>query len=112
MADEQDRAEALDDDAEPEPLPDHLLGAQAYGAAGAEPHADEPVARRAAREEPEQRPIPAGVEDDDPTLHDVATERESPRPAEEAAMHVVGEGGPVAPDDLEDDGAPSSPSSG
>jgi hypothetical protein len=93
--DEQDRAEALDDDAEPMVAPDHLVGAQAYGAAGAEPHATEPVARRAAREEPELGLAEIGDEargvqrTDDPTLHDVATERAAPPPAEEAAMHVV-----------------------
>lgn len=103
MADEQDRAEALDDDEDVVIPPEHPLGAQAYGAAGAEPHADEPVARRAAREEPEEIP---GVDDeiepevvldpDDPiggdaTLRDTAAERSAATPAEEAALHLTDE---------------------
>lgn len=132
MADEQDRAEALDEDKLGEFPPEKPPGAQAYGAAGAEPHADEPVAARAAREEPEEMPSeqPATVadadskderigeeeegpvrsirssdpsagpfavlsEDDptggDPSLRDVAPEKASVAPAEEAAMHVVDE---------------------
>jgi hypothetical protein len=92
MADAQDRAEALDDDklggAFP---PDTLMGAQAYGAAGAEPHAGESVVARAAREEPEQRPEPTGIPAEDDLVDDVAQEREAPIPAEEAAVHVIDE---------------------
>lgn len=107
MADEQDRAEALDEDKIGEFPPDKPPGAQAYGAAGAEPHADEPIAARAAREEPEELPLdqPATGSDPDeatlsvddpqggdPSLRDVATEKAATRPAEVAAMHVVDEG--------------------
>jgi hypothetical protein len=111
MADEQDRAEALDDDNIGEPAPDHLLGAQAYGAAGAEPHAVESVAARAGREEPEELPLdplptssdgPRSEEDivsGDDTLRDVAQEKEAPIPAEEAALHVVDEDGLDLPAD-------------
>ena len=92
MPDEQDRAEALDEDAEPVVAPDRPLGSQAYGAAGAEPHADEPIARRAAREEPEERPgdrsSDAPPDEPGPATDDVATERAAPPPAEEDAMHV------------------------
>lgn len=114
MADEQDRAEELDDEAIGAPAPDHLMGAQAYGAAGVEPHAGESVAQRAAREQPEPKlgdegPLADG--EDDPTLHDVATEREAPVPAELAAMHLVNEGGPIeddrlSPADLPEDDMP------
>lgn len=104
MADEQDQAEALDDDKLGEFPPEKPPGAAAYGAAGAEPHAGESVAQRAAREEPEDIPLPslptagdpdvAVLSDDDPlagdpTLRDVAQEKAGVRPAEEAAMHVV-----------------------
>src|SRR3954465_9943606 len=49
MSDEQDQAEAIDpdelgDDPAANFPPEKPPGAQAYGAAGAEPHADEPVA--------------------------------------------------------------------
>lgn len=107
MADAQDKAEALDDDElTGEFPPDKLMGAEAYGAAGADPGAPESVARRAAREEPEERPLPPAAaasdptvavrseEDDfsgDETLRDVVQEREAPAPAEEAAMHAVDE---------------------
>lgn len=67
MQDEQDRAEALDDDKGGDPAPDKPPGAQAYGAAGAEPHAVESVASRAAREEPDVLPVdpeaPVGTDD-------------------------------------------------
>ncbi len=107
MTAEQHRAEALDEDKIGEVPPEKPPGAQAYGAAGAEPHADEPIAARAAREEPEEVPLdqPATSsdpdvavlsEDDpqagDPTLRDVAPEKAATLPAEEAAMHVVDEG--------------------
>lgn len=108
MADAQDKAEMLDDDElDGEFPPDKLLGAEAYGEAGAQPGAPESVARRAAREEPEERPLDpldaAGdpdalvldPEDDfggDPSLRDVVQEREAPVPAEEAAIHVIDEG--------------------
>lgn len=93
MSDPQDRAEQLDDDAiGGEFPPDKLLGAQAYGAAGAEPHAPEGVAARAAREEPEERPEPSGIPDDDDLVDDVVQEREAPIPAEEAAVHAIDEG--------------------
>ncbi|MEZ5179424.1 MAG: hypothetical protein R2746_14420 [Acidimicrobiales bacterium] len=92
MAEEQDRAEQLDDDKFDGGFPpDKLLGAQAYGAAGAEPHAVESVAARAAREEPEEgagppsddgRPMGTDVTDD------VVQELEAPLDAEDAAMHV------------------------
>ncbi len=104
MADEQDRAEELDDDGIGAPAPDHLMGAQAFGAAGVEPHAGESVAQRAARENPEPElgdvgPLNQG-EGVDPTLHDFATELEAPVPAELAAMHEVDEDGPLADDRL------------
>jgi hypothetical protein len=108
MADEQDRAEALDDDElDGEYPPDKLLGAEAYGAAGTEPGAPESVAQRAAREEPEEVPLDRPLTSGDPeavvladgddftgdeTLRDVVQEREAPIPAEEAAIHVVDEG--------------------
>ena len=76
MPDEQDRAEALDDDELGEMPPDKPLGAQAYGAAGAEPHADESVRRRAAREEPDEL---------DPWADDTGG------PAEAAAVHMIDE---------------------
>ena len=91
MSDAQDRAEALDDDvfAGGEFPPDKLLGAQAYGAAGAEPHADENITARAAREEPEE---PLGYPDEDVTdRYDVVQEMEAPIAAEEAAMHAFDE---------------------
>ena len=97
MADPQDRAEALDDDAEPMVAPDRPPGVQAYGAAGTDPPTSEPVARRAAREEPEPvpgqepPPPPVRVGPRDETLDDVATERAAPVPAEVDAMHVVAE---------------------
>jgi hypothetical protein len=92
MADEQDHAEALDDDKlGGEFPPDTLIGAQAYGAAGAEPHAVESVAARAAREEPEQLPEPTGIPAEDDLVDDVAQEREAPIPAEAAAVHVIDE---------------------
>lgn len=114
MPDEQDHAEELDDEATGAPAPDHLMGAQAYGAAGVEPHAGESVAQRAAREEPEPKlgdegPLDDG--EDDPTLHDVATEREAPIPSELAAMHLVDDGEPIddvrlSPADLPEDDLP------
>jgi hypothetical protein len=92
MADEQDRAETVDDEViGGEYPPDTLLGAQAYGAAGAEPHAVESVAARAAKEEPEQLPEPTGIPADDDLVDDVVQEREAPIPAEEAAVHVIDE---------------------
>lgn len=91
MTDGQDRAEALDDDKiGGEFPPDHLIGAEAYGEAGAEPGAPESVERRAAREEPEQRPEPTGEPGED-EIDDTVQEHEAPRPAEEAAVHVVDE---------------------
>lgn len=104
MANEQDQAEALDEDKLGEFPPEKPPGAQDYGAAGAEPHAGESVARRAAREEPEEvplEPLPttgdpdvAVLADDDPTAgdpttRDVAQEKAATRPAEEAALNVV-----------------------
>lgn len=107
MADAQDKAETLDDDElTGEFPPDKLMGAEAYGAAGADLGAPESVARRAAREEPEERPLPPTATTSDPavavrseeddfsgdeTLRDVVQEREAPVPAEEAAMHAVDE---------------------
>ncbi|CAN5697327.1 hypothetical protein BH10ACT1_BH10ACT1_23530 [soil metagenome] len=107
MADAQDRANALDDDElGGEYPPDKLMGAEAYGEAGAEPGAPEDVAKRAAREEPEERPgdpylligedgvvlAPDDAFAGDPSLRDVVQEREAPVPAEEAALHVIDEG--------------------
>jgi hypothetical protein len=104
MADEQDQAEALDEDKLGEFPPEKPPGAQAYGAAGAEPYAGESVAQRAAREEPEEvplEPLPTAgdpevavlADDDpaegDPTTGDVAQEKAEVRPAEEQALHVV-----------------------
>lgn len=103
MADEQDRAEALDEDNIGEFPPEKLLGAEAYGAAGADPGAPEGVIARAARENPEEVPSEDGSgadldllvlsEDDpvagDPSTRDVATEKGDTRTAEESAMHVV-----------------------
>ncbi len=105
MADEQDRAEALDEDKLGEMPPEHPPGAQAYGAAGAEPHATESVIARAARENPEERPSLDGalmneareilsVDDPtggDPSLRDTAAEKSATLSAEESAMHVVDE---------------------
>lgn len=93
MARDQDDAERLDDDAlDGEYPPDKLLGAQTYGAAGAEPHAVESVAARAAREEPEEGAGPPS--DQQPIGTDfeggMAQDREAPVPAEEAALHVEG----------------------
>lgn len=109
MADEQKKAERLDDDElTGEFPPDKLMGAEAYGEAGSNPGAPESVARRAAREEPEERPLPPAATAEDPavavrsdeddfsgdeTLRDVVQEREAPVPAEEAALHPVEEPG-------------------
>lgn len=113
MGDAQDRAVNLDDDQlGGEFPPDKLLGAEAYGEAGAEPGAPESVVKRAAREEPEERPLePLPTTSDegaldpatgplDPTddfggqedLRDVVQEREAPQAAEEAAIHAIDEG--------------------
>jgi hypothetical protein len=70
MADEQDRAEALDADVvdahqrgDDETLgaypPDRLQGANQYGVTAAEESVDEPLAERVSREEPEWRPADA-----------------------------------------------------
>lgn len=120
MQDEQDRAEALDDDKGGDPAPDRPPGAQAYGAAGAEPHATESVVARAAREEPDPTtdpdfelppPDPDRIVEaddpsrmvDDPALADIATERAAPRPAEELAVQDPDEYRPIPEADLEDD---------
>lgn len=103
MADEQDQAEETDDEAIGAPAPDHLRGAQAFGAAGVEPHAGESVAQRAAREQPEPKlgdEGPLDPELKDPTLSDVALEREAPVAAELQAMHLVDEDGLVDDDRL------------
>lgn len=107
MVDAQDRAEGLDDDElDGEFPPDKLIGAEAYGEAGAEPGAPEDVAKRAAREEPEEVPLERpGTEGDldamvldpdddfggDPSQRDVVQEREAPMAAEVAAIHVIDE---------------------
>lgn len=107
MADAQDKAESLDDDKVGSDFPpDKLLGAEAYGEAGAEPGAPESVVKRSAREEPEELPLqppptqsdPDGgalaVGDDfsgDPSLRETVQEAEAPVAAEEAAMHVIDE---------------------
>lgn len=121
MVDEQDRAEMLDDDAQPMVAPDKPPGAQAYGAAGAEPHAVESVARRAAREEPElwETRSPGSGAEEPPPDDDFATERAAPPPAEVAAMQVVGveerpdddpgEEPPVEERDVSDPGGDSDP---
>ena len=106
MSDAQDRAEALDDDQfAGEFPPDKLLGAEAYGAAGADPGAPESVIARAAREEPEL--LPEDVADEPFEPDDLAGEggsvsggvqdREAPLDAEDAAMHLVDD--PVFDDD-------------
>ena len=113
MADEQDRAESLDDDKlPPELAPDEPYGVDRYGTTAAEERWDEPIAERVTAEVPDDgrddvdvdegldlvepdeglRPDtePAAVaravlpEDDDTAL-----EREGVRPAEQAAMHIV-----------------------
>jgi hypothetical protein len=97
MSDPQDVAESLDDDKFGGGYPpDTLLGAQAYGAAGAEPHATESVVARAAREEPDDLAAALGrdadgipAEETDP--EEIVQEREAPRPAEEAALHIAGD---------------------
>lgn len=96
-----------DDELTGEYPPEKLMGAEAYGAAGTDPGAPESVIARAAREEPEEEPLPSGTagsgdptidvlspEDDfagDETLRDVVQEREAPAPAEEAALHLIDE---------------------
>lgn len=80
MQDEQDRAEALDDDKGGDPAPDKPPGAQAYGAAGAEPHATESVAARAAREEPDVLPEDPEREVDESLLDQAALEGTAPVP--------------------------------
>ncbi|WP_421120894.1 hypothetical protein ACE2AJ_06270 [Aquihabitans daechungensis] len=91
MGDSQDQAESLDEDTiGGEYPPDKLMGAEAYGEAGAEPGAPESVERRAAREEPEERPEPLGYPDDD-AVDDAVQEHEAPIPAEEAAVHEIDE---------------------
>lgn len=106
MSDAQDRAEALDDDKVGGDFPpDHLLGAQAYGAAGADPGAPESVIARAAREEPEERPGDAsfdpeaerGLAGEGGSVEQTAQDLEAPRAAEDAAMHLVDD--PVFDDD-------------
>jgi hypothetical protein len=104
--DPQDEAEALDDDRlDGEYPPESPLGVDAYGTTGAEERWDEPLAERVAREEPDddraRRDLPeveglGALDDGDPlagddTLRDVAQEREAPVPAEEDAVHVVGD---------------------
>jgi hypothetical protein len=97
MSDPQDLAESLDDDKfGGDYPPDKLLGAQAYGAAGAEPHATENVTARAAREEPDDLAEALdreadGIPPEESSSEAVVQEREAPRPAEEAALHVTGE---------------------
>ncbi|QYG91481.1 hypothetical protein HC251_02865 [Iamia sp. SCSIO 61187] len=90
MSDQQ-RAEALDDDKlGAEVPPEEPLGVEEYGTTPAEEAWDEPLEERIAREEPD---VPVGDhergEPSDPTLSDVAQEREGAVPAEEAALHVV-----------------------
>jgi hypothetical protein len=97
MSDGQDRAEALDDDKfGGEFPPDHLVGAQAYGAAGTDPGAPESVEQRAAREAPEERPgdrpEPTGYPDEEGSVEATVQDMEAPIAAEDAAVHVVDEG--------------------
>lgn len=97
MSDPQDIAESLDDDKiGGDYPPDKLLGAQAYGAAGAEPHATESVVARAAREEPDDLAAALerssdGIPPEETHPEEMVQEREAPRPAEEAALHVTGD---------------------
>ncbi|MEZ5137584.1 MAG: hypothetical protein R2702_04610 [Acidimicrobiales bacterium] len=106
MSDAQDRAEALDDDRfTGEFPPDHLVGAEAYGAAGADPGAPEGVIARAAREEPEVIPedaaeepyAPDGLAGDGGSVEGSVQDLEAPLDAEDAAMHLVDD--PVFDDD-------------
>lgn len=88
---EQQRAEALDDDKlGDEVAPEEPVGVEEYGTTPAEEAWDEPLEERLAREEPDVSvPDEERVEPGDPTLSDVAQEREGAVPAEEAAVHVV-----------------------
>jgi hypothetical protein len=90
MSDQQ-RAEALDDDKLGDAFPPEApLGVDEYGTTRAEEAWDEPLEERLAREEPDVLvPDEERVEPSDPTLSDVAQEREGAVPAEEAAIHVV-----------------------
>ncbi|HRW36103.1 MAG TPA: hypothetical protein P5254_00285 [Aquihabitans sp.] len=106
MSDAQDRAEALDDDRfTGEFPPDQLIGAEAYGAAGADPGAPEGVIARAAREEPEVVPQDAADEPYSPddlagsggSVEGSVQDLEAPLDAEDAAMHLVDD--PVFDDD-------------
>lgn len=102
MSDPQDQAEALDRDKVGDDFPpDKPPGAQAYGAAGAEPHADEPVAARAAREEPDV--VDAGQAGDDLDDGAMTQEAEAPVAAEEAALHAVDVAGEATLDATVDD---------
>ena len=112
MADEQDRAEGLDDDKlAPEVAPDEPYGVDRYGTTAAEERWDEPIDERVEAEVPDGA-VWGGddeglelVEPDEglrpdtepaavataarPGYDDTALEREGVRPAEEAAVHVV-----------------------
>lgn len=102
MTDPQDQAEQLDDDKIGGQFPpDTQLGAAAYGAAGTDPPVGESVARRAAREEPEEKPEPTGVPADDDPVDDVAQERSAPIAAEEAAVHPI-DPGPAVESEIDD----------
>jgi hypothetical protein len=110
MADEQDRAEALDADVvdgrqrgDDETLgdypPDRLQGANQYGVTAAEESVDEPLDERISREEPEWSDADAGASGlsgtlvapdeapDDPQLDAELVTQEDLTP-EEAALHV------------------------
>jgi hypothetical protein len=104
MTDAQDRAEALDDDKIGGDFPpDKLIGAEAYGAAGADPGAPESVIARAAREEPELRPDDVaaapfdGLAGDGGSVEGTVQDLEAPLDAEDAAMHLIDD--PVFDDD-------------
>lgn len=98
MGDEQDAAEAFDDDelgrsdadddgGETWIAPDHLVGAEAYGAAGADPGAPEGVIAREAREVPEDD----GDGDLDDQVRLDGEDWDDDAPAEVSAMHAVNE---------------------
>lgn len=111
-ADADNRSELVDDEViGPEYPSDEPVAVDDYGTTAAEQRVPEPLDERVEREEPDTPPpAPAtseeaaersrSEEDDfigDETTRDVATEREAPKPAEEAAMHEI-----VAPEDQEE----------
>ena len=115
--DEQDRAEHLDEDELAGDFPpERPLGVEDYGTTPQEERVPEPLYERVKREEPDFGERGAAgravdperrmvldtenldaplAEDDrisgDETAREFATEREAPPPAEEAALHIIGE---------------------